>query len=243
MKPDAGAAARELLLSVAQGVLSTQSKEMPGYPFGSVVPYCLNAAGEPVFLISDIAQHTKNVKADPHCSLIVVAGGDDVQAEARLTLVGDCVPVPAEEVDAVSARYSSFFPESRDYHKTHDFSFYVLKTRRCRFIGGFGNINWLAPEAVLLANPFPGEREAGMVGHMNADHADAILHYCSQYGIAVPEGVQPFMTGVDSEGIHLRVGKRHARIAFQTPVTTPLAAREALVAMARAGRADAASSH
>lgn len=239
MKPEAGVAARELLLSVNQGVLSTVSREIEGYPFGSVVPYCLNAAGEPVFLISDIAQHTKNVKADARCSLIVVAGGDDVQAEARLTLVGDCVPVPAEEVEAVSARYSSYFPESRDYHKTHDFSFYVLKTKRCRFIGGFGNINWLAPEAVLLANPFPTERELGMVSHMNEDHADAILHYCAQYGFAVPEGVAPVMTGIDAEGLHLRIGKRHARIAFTTPVTTPLAAREALVAMARAGRGDA----
>ncbi|MGH8492527.1 MAG: HugZ family protein [Moraxellaceae bacterium] len=239
MKPEAGLAARELLLSVSQGVLSTQSKEMPGYPFGSVVPYCLNAAGEPVFLISDIAQHTKNVKADARCSLIVVAGGADVQAEARLTLVGDCVPVPADEVEAVAARYGSFFPESKDYHKTHDFSFFVLKTKRCRFIGGFGSIHWLEPEAVLLANPFPGERELGMVGHMNADHADAILHYCAQYNLAVPEGVQPVMTGIDAEGINLRIGKRHARIAFEVPVSTPLAARETLVAMARAGRADA----
>lgn len=236
MKPEAGIAARELLLSVNQGVLSTNSKEMPGYPFGSVVPYCLNGAGEPVFLISDIAQHTKNIKADAHCSLIVVTGGDDVQAEARLTLVGDCELVPEAEIEAVSARYFSFFPESKDYHKTHDFNFFVLKTKRCRFIGGFGSIHWLEPEAVLLANPFPVERELGMVGHMNTDHADAILHYCSQYAIAVPEGVSPVMTGVDAEGLHLRLGRRLARIRFSAPVSTPLEARETLVAMARAGR-------
>lgn len=32
--------ARELLLKEYRGVLSTHSKSMPGYPFGSVVPYC-----------------------------------------------------------------------------------------------------------------------------------------------------------------------------------------------------------
>ncbi len=238
MKPEAGVAARELLLSTAQGVLSTHSRDMPGYPFGSVVPYCLNGAGEPVFLISDIAQHTKNLRADARCSLIVSAGGDDVQAEARLTLVGDCVPVPDAEVEAVAARYFSFFPDSRNYHKTHDFNFFALTTRRCRFIGGFGSIHWLEPQAVLLANPFPVDREAGMVGHMNEDHADAILHYCSQHGIAVPEGVSPVLAGIDAEGMHLRLGARLARIPFASEVTTPLQAREMLVAMARAGRPD-----
>lgn len=236
MKPEAGIAARTLLLNSAQGVLSTHSKELPGYPFGSVVPYCLNEAGALVFLISTIAQHTKNLLADPRCSLIVVAGGDDVQAEARLTLVGDCAPVPEVEVENMAARYFRFFPDSRDYHKTHDFRFFALDTRRCRFIGGFGNINWLEPAAVLRANPFPPEREAGMVGHMNEDHADALLHYCHQHAVPVPEGVMPVMAGMDAEGLHLRLGSRLVRIPFSEDVTTPLAAREMLVAMARAGR-------
>ena len=53
--------ARDLLLSQYQGVLSTHSVDVVGYPFGSVVPYCLNKAGEPIILISSIAQHFKNI--------------------------------------------------------------------------------------------------------------------------------------------------------------------------------------
>lgn len=228
--------ARALLLSAYQGVLSTHSKDMPGYPFGSVAPYCLNAAGEPVFLISELAQHTKNLRVDSRCSLIVIAGGDDIQANARLTLLGECIPVAPEEVDAVAERYYRYFPESRDFHKTHDFVFFVLKPVRCRFIGGFGRIHWLDTPGVLLPNPFVGERETGIVAHMNDDHAEALLHYCRQAGLSLLEDQAPVMTGIDAEGIHLRLGARIVRIPFAAPVRTPLEAREALVAMARAGR-------
>ncbi len=210
MKEETGAEARALLSAAYQGVLSTHSQDMPGFPFGSVAPYCLDADGCPLLLISDIAQHTKNLRADARCSFIVMQGGEDIQAGARLTLVGDCRPLPPENVEAAAARYYRYFPEARDFHRTHDFHFFRLVPARCRYIGGFGRIHWLAADAVLRANPFTAEREAGIVGHMNDDHADALRHYCQQAGIVLPAEV--------------------------APVDTPLAAREALVAMARAGR-------
>lgn len=236
MKEDVAAEARALLLGAYQGVLSTNSGDMPGYPFGSVAPYCLNDAGEPVFLVSELAQHTKNLRADSRCSFIVIAGGDDIQATARLTLTGECTPVLPEDVDAVSGRYYRYFPDARDFHKTLDFVFFVLKPLRCRFIGGVGRIHWLKGMDLLMANPLAGEKEVGIVGHMNADHADALVHYCHQAGLPVPGDIAPVMTGIDAEGIHIRLGARIARIAFSRPVANPQEAREALVAMARAGR-------
>lgn len=228
--------ARELLQEGYKAVLSTHSKEVEGYPFGSVVPYCLDAQSRPVILISTIAQHTKNLKEDARASIIVLAQGEDIQAAARLTVVGDFEQIPEDESDGVAERYYRYFPDSRDYHKTHDFSFWRLNPKRLRFIGGFGRIHWQAPEGVLKASPFDYAREAGMVNHMNDDHADAILHYCAQANVAVPEGVTPVMTGLDSEGMHLRLGYQIVRIPFEKEVTTPLEARETLVAMARAGR-------
>ena len=236
MKEDVAAEARALLLAAYQGVLSTNSVNMPGYPFGSVAPYCLNDAGEPVFLVSGLAQHTKNLRADPRCSFIVIAGGDDIQATARLTLTGECTPVLPDDVDAVAARYYRYFPDARDFHKTLDFVFFVLKPSRCRFIGGVGRIHWLKGQDMLLANPFAGESEAGIVGHMNADHADALVHYCHRVGQPLAVDFAPVMTGIDAEGIHIRLGARIVRIAFSAPVATPQEAREALVALARAGR-------
>ncbi|MGH8486265.1 MAG: pyridoxamine 5'-phosphate oxidase family protein, partial [Pseudomonas sp.] len=82
--------ARELLLKEYRGVLSTHSKSMPGFPFGSVVPYCLDAEGNPLILISRIAQHTHNLQKDPKCSLLVgEREAEDVQAVGRLTVLAE----------------------------------------------------------------------------------------------------------------------------------------------------------
>lgn len=236
MSSDGAIAARGLLLAAYQGVLSTNSQDMPGYPFGSVASYCLDANGEPLLLMSALARHTKNLRADARCSFIVMAGGDDIQASARLTLVGECRPVPVDETGAAAARYYRYFPESRDFHTMYDFRFFRLLPVRCRFIGGFGRIDWLEASAVMQASPFSAEAETGIVDHMNADHADALRHYCAQAGITSVAGVQAVMVGIDAEGMHLRVGARIVRIEFSAPVATPSAAREMLVMMARAGR-------
>ncbi|HVQ65800.1 MAG TPA: pyridoxamine 5'-phosphate oxidase family protein, partial [Terriglobia bacterium] len=74
-------AARRLFLKESFGVLSTHSLDMPGYPFGSVTPYCADERCRPIIYISSIAQHTKNILKDPHVSLTIVessAESDDV---------------------------------------------------------------------------------------------------------------------------------------------------------------------
>ncbi len=178
MSVEAAKNARELLLKEYRAVLSTHSKKWPGFPFGSVVPYCLDAEGRPLILISRIAQHTHNLQADPRCSMLVgERGAEDIQAVGRLTLLAEARQLAEEEVAAAAERYYRYFPESADYHRVHDFDFWVLQPVQWRFIGGFGAIHWLAAERVPLANPFAGEAERGMVEHMNSDHAAAIAHY------------------------------------------------------------------
>jgi putative heme iron utilization protein len=232
---EVGAEARELLYRAYDGVLSTHSVEMPGYPFGSVVPYCLDRRGRPVILIANIAQHTRNITANPKVSLLVLDRSvDDVQANGRLTLLADACPVPSGDLEETAERYYSFFPDSRDYHKTHAFAFHRLEPVRLRYIGGFGRIHWLTPDDVLRANPFTAEEECAMVRHMNEDHSEALRGYCARAGVSLPPGGVPVMAGVDGEGFHLRVGARIVRFSFATPVATPSEVRAALVQMARA---------
>ena len=224
--------ARELLLKEYRGVLSTHSKAMPGFPFGSVVPYCLDADGNPLILISRIAQHTHNLTLDPKCSLLVgEREAEDVQAVGRLTVLAEARKLEDDEaIGAAAARYYRYFPDSQNYHSAHDFDFWVLTPVRHRYIGGFGAIHWL--DDVTLANPFAGKAEAGMVEHMNADHAKAIAHYVAMAGL--PDAVPAVMAGVDSEGLHLRIGQGLWWLPFATPCNTPLQVREALVSLAHA---------
>lgn len=224
--------ARELLLKEYRGVLSTHSRSMPGFPFGSVVPYCLDEQGRPLILISRIAQHTHNLQMDAKCSLLVgERGAEDVQAAGRLTVLSEARRLDDPvAVAAAAERYYRFFPESSDYHSAHDFDFWVLQPVRWRFIGGFGAIHLL--QDVNLANPHAGEAERSMVEHMNDDHAAAIAHYVALAGLPSQDVAQ--MVGIDSEGFHLRIGKGVHWLAFPTSCNNPGAVRQALVLLARA---------
>ena len=213
-------------------MLSTHSKSMPGFPFGSVVPYCLDAQGQPLILISRIAQHTHNLQKDPKCSMLVgERGAEDVQAVGRLTYLAEARKLEdSAAIEAAAERYYRYFPDSQNYHKAHDFDFWVLEPVRHRYIGGFGAIHWI--DRLTLANPFAGKAEASMIEHMNADHAKAIAHYVALAGLPKSEPAQ--LVGIDSEGMHLRIGQGLHWLAFATPCNTPTQVREALVYLAHA---------
>lgn len=232
MSVDAAKHARELLLKEYRGMLSTHSKSMPGFPFGSVVPYCLDEQGRPLILISRIAQHTHNLQKDPKCSLLVgERGAEDVQAAGRLTYLAEAEKLQdSTAIDAAAERYYRYFPESQDYHQAHDFDFWVLNPVRHRYIGGFGAIHWI--DRMTLANPFAGKAEASMIEHMNADHAKAIAHYVELADLPRTEPAR--LVGIDSEGMHLRIGQGLHWLAFPAPCNTPTQVREALVFLAHA---------
>lgn len=227
---NASLTARKLLNHQGVGVLSTHSIDIEGYPFGSIAPYTLNYDGEPIILISDIAQHTRNIKQNNKVSLTVFdSQADDPQSGSRLTWIGDAQPVDASDTQTRD-RYLRYFPAAESYFEAHDFSFYRLGLRRARFIGGFGEIYWIEPDSMLVKNPFR-ETERGIVEHMNQDHQQALFHYCELFGFGGPESAS--MTGIDSEGFDLLVDKRKLRIDFDSAIHTTEEARAALVKLAR----------
>ena len=228
---DQACTARRLLNHQSFGVLATHSIDVEGYPFGSIAPYALDYDSQPAILISEIAQHTRNIKHDNKVSLTVFDPlAEDPQAASRLTWIGDAESIDPSETD-IRERYLRYFPSAESYFETHDFSFYRIRLRRARFIGGFGQIFWIEPDSMLLKNPF-GKAERGIVEHMNRDHQKALVHYCSILGRGAVETVT--MTGIDSEGFDLLADNRKLRIDFDSPIHTPEEARAALVKLARA---------
>ncbi|HSE35682.1 MAG TPA: DUF2470 domain-containing protein [Blastocatellia bacterium] len=228
--PKAALTARRLLNHQSVGVLSTHSIDVAGYPFGSIAPYTLNYDGEPIILISDIAQHTRNIKHNNKVSLTVFESqADDPQSGGRLTWIGDAEPVDASDNQS-RGRYLRYFPSAASYFDTHEFSFYRIGLRRARFIGGFGEIYWIEPDVMLVKNPFR-ETERGIIEHMNQDHQQALFHYCKVFGRAGVEAVT--MTGIDGEGFDLSADNRKLRIDFDSPIHTTEEARATLVNLAR----------
>jgi putative heme iron utilization protein len=227
-----GQDARRYLRAHRSGVLSTLSVKLGGYPFGSIVPFVLDRDCRPVILISALAEHTRNLAADPRASLIVHDYADEVQAGARLTLAGDAGHLADDT--PVRDRYLRQFPAAQDLLALGDFSFWAIAPKRLLFIRGFGRIDWidaaeLAPPANTLA-----AAEGDIVAHMNADHAVALVDYCRHYHGLVPAAVE--MTGIDCDGFDVRADGRLLRFEFPEVVTNAGKAREALVAMARTAR-------
>lgn len=227
-----GEEARHYLRAHHSGVLSTLSEKLGGYPFGSVVPFVLDPSCRPVVLISTLAEHAKNLAADPRASLIVHDDVQDVQAGARLTLVGDGARLGADPY--ARDRYLRYFPAAQDLLALGDFSFWTIEPKRLLFIRGFGRIHWIEPDALGPAGNRLPEVEDEIVAHMNADHAAALVEYCRHFHAAAPREIA--MVGIDCDGFDVRADGRLLRFEFDQPVTNAGEAREALVAMAHRAR-------
>src|SRR2546427_11746903 len=134
---DQAVTARRLLNHQGVGVLSTHSIDIAGYPFGSIAPFVVNYDGEPTILISEIAQHTRNIKQNNKVSLTVFDQcADDPQASSRLTWIGDVESADPSDTK-IRNRYLRYFLSAESYFKTIDFSFFSFLFRRARFIVGF----------------------------------------------------------------------------------------------------------
>lgn len=237
------------LLSLNQiGVLSTHSKICDGFPFGSTMPYALDEAGCPLFLISNMAMHTKNLKADPRASLFVTSldsVGDPLGA-GRLTLVGTSEQVREEVLEKARSAYLSVHENAKYYVDFADFSFWRLVTERLYFVGGFGVMGWVEKTDFDAASPDPlAQFAAGIIEHMNADHEDSMLR------IALNEkkiqGSEAVMTSVDRLGFEMRLKTperiRSVRIAFPGEVRDSDQCRQAFIQLVHQARRDDEATH
>ena len=230
--------ARQFLHRSRKGVLSTHSARFAGYPFGSIAPFVVDHTGCPIILISTLAEHTKNILQNPHVSLIVLDDADDMQANARLTVLGQALAADKADAD-LRARYLRYFPQATGYFDMHDFSFYRITPVQARYIAGFGKMGW--EEGAALTTPLPplAQQETGIIEHMNADHADNLRAYCQHFHQVDTQ--QAEMIGIDSLGFDVRASSAHQpptilRFEFEQAIQDAMQARQALVAMAKACR-------
>jgi len=241
-EPTLAERARTLLSLVPTGTLSTLSRKHSGFPFGSLMPFALDSAGRPIFLISNMAMHTQNLKEDPRCSLFVgqASAHEDALGAARATLVGHAAPVPEQDHASVRQQYLARHENSRYWVDFSDFSFFRLQPVDLYYVGGFGVMGWVEAPDYQHATPDPlAEAAPGILAHMNADHVDAmILLAKSHAGI---EATEATMTSVDRLGFSLKLktkdGVKGTRINFLREVATPQDTRAVLVEMVQQAKA------
>jgi putative heme iron utilization protein len=234
--------ALKFLRSTRSGVLSTFSTKFAGYPFGSVAPFVLDHSGQPIILISTIAEHTHNIMANPKVSLLVFAGDEDLQASGRLTLMGEAKQIAKEDAD-LRARYLRYLPQAASYFEMHDFSFYRIEINQARYIAGFGKMGWISGNAMqpaeLIENSPLAVQETAIIEHMNADHMHSLIAYSKHFHNV--NATHAEMLGIDTDGFDAKVNitdgeTQILRFNFEQPVQDAQSARMALVNMSKAAK-------
>lgn len=234
---------RTLVGQALSATLCTIAREPAGYPYGSLVTVAVDARGRPLFLLSELAEHTGNLHARSEASALLtepLGSHDQPLALGRVTLLGRCAKVDVSELAAAREVFLSRQPSAAYYVDFKDFAFYRLEPEALRYVGGFGRMSWVTPDDYRAAEPDPlFATAAGILKHMNDDHADASLAYAR--GLAgVPEATAATMTAVDRYGFDLAVttesGPRATRVAFDEPVTTSDAVRHAMIELLKRAR-------
>jgi hypothetical protein len=233
--------ARTLIEGVASATLCTLAREPAGYPYGSLVTFALDEH-RPVFLLSELAEHTKNLRAEARASLLVSESrpGDPL-ANGRVTLLGRCSPTESADRDRAREAYLARHPSAASYASFNDFSFWTLEVSAVRYIGGYGRMSWIEPSEWLTAQPDPiAPDAAAILAHMNQDHADALPLYLRAFA-SVTEVLRVEMSSIDRLGFELSVGTSQGtqtvRLAFHEPIASKNDARKALVGLLREARA------
>jgi heme iron utilization protein len=235
---------RTLVLGSRSATLSTLAVDPSGYPYGSLVTVAIDAQGRPLFLLSELAEHTRNLHARSEASALLtepLGTHDQPLALGRVTILGRCSKVGPSEVTGVREVFLASQPSASYYVDFKDFAFYRLEPESLRYVGGFGRMSWVTLEDYRVAEADPLRVAApGILKHMNEDHAEASLAYARAFG-GVAEATAATMTAVDRYGFDLAAttpsGPRAMRVAFDEPVTSSDEVRRAMVELVRRARA------
>ena len=226
--PTPGWEARKVLRAARVGTLATSAQ---GQPFASLVTPACAPDMSLLLLLSDLAEHTRHLRADPRCSVLVAGAAENVnpQTAPRVSVTG-----LAETIDdaALKARYLAVHPYAAMYAGFGDFSLWRIRPLGGLYVGGFARaarlrVADLAPDAAAVEAI--AASEADIMAHCNADHPNAL-------GLIAGSTAKWRMVAVDVDGCDLADGERTIRIAWSVPVSDPSGMRRELIQLTQAAR-------
>lgn len=231
--------ARTIVASTNVGTLATLSAD--GSPWASFVTYGL-LGGAPVLCVSNMAEHGRNLAADARASIAIVAPttNTDPLASGRVTLAGVVEHPEGDERTAARDAHLAAVAAAKYYIDYSDFSLWVLRVARVRWVGGYGRMDSATGEAYAAAEPDPVQpHAAGAIDHLNADHADSLVEMAKALG-GYPDATAATCTGADRYGLDLRViterGMAYTRVGYAAPINSIDELRSATVQLVRLAR-------
>lgn len=239
-RPSAAEEARTVAASTNAGTLASLTAD--GDPWASFITYGLLAA-QPVLCVSNMAEHGRNLAGDPRASISIVApdAGSDPLASSRITLAGVAERPVGDELAAARQAHLDGVASARYYIDFSDFSLWVLRVQRVRWVGGYGRMDSTTGEAYAEAEPDPvSPHAAGAIEHLNADHADSLADMARALG-GYPDTTSAVCTGADRYGLDLRVtterGIAYTRVGYAAPIGSYGELRAATVELAQRAQA------
>jgi putative heme iron utilization protein len=235
IRSSAAEEARTIAASTNTGTLATLTAG--GDPWASFVTYGV-LAGQPVLCVSNLAEHGRNLTGDPRASIAIVAptAESDPLATGRVTLAGVAERPVGEELSAAREAHLAAVAAAKYYIDYSDFSVWVLRVHRVRWVGGYGRMDSASGADYAAAEPDPvSPRAAGAIAHLNADHADSLASMARALG-GYPDTTAAVCTGADRYGLDLRVdterGVAYTRVGYAAPLHSYDELRAATVELA-----------
>ena len=242
-RPSAAEEARTIAASTNTATLA--SLTATGDPWASFVTYGL-LQGAPVLCVSQLAEHGRNLAGDPRASLSITepGGSADPLANSRITLAGVVERPAGDELAAARDAHINAVAAARFYIEYSDFSLWVLRVQRVRWVGGYGRMDSATAADYAAAEPDPVRPlAAGAIEHLNADHADSLAQMARVLG-GYPDTESAECTGVDRYGLDLKVatprGAAYTRVGFGRRLEYPGELRSAAAELGRRARSESA---
>jgi heme oxygenase (biliverdin-IX-beta and delta-forming) len=219
-EPKPGTIARRLLRAADRATLATtlagQDPSGAGsWPYASLVLLACDHDAAPLLLMSDLAEHSKNIAADARVALLIdgTAGRVDPLTGPRVTVLGT---IEKSADPRLKARFVARHPSAALYADFADFNLYRIAVTRAHFVAGFGRIHWIEmPEFVFAAGAAAlADAEESLLQQLGKQ-ADRLAQLATGRRA---EGWR--LTGLDPEGLDLRRKGAVARVEFPAAVTT-----------------------
>ncbi len=144
---------RRLIRAADRATLATTATTGKGgaggpWPYASLVLVACDGQGRPLLLLSDLAEHTRNIRADARVSLLYdgTGGLDDPLSEPRLTVQGEAGQVEESRLVEI---YLGRHPAAKTYADFKDFHLFRVRPLRAHLVAGFGRIHWVEAADLL----------------------------------------------------------------------------------------------
>lgn len=206
-------------------VMSTMHHRRAGYPFGTLVDFASDGVGYPIFCMSPLGIHTRNIVEDPRCSVVVQLPGWTGLANARVTIFGDVYQLPPEQQGIARQMFVQKHAKenTEEWLSGNSVFFRMHRISDIYFVGGFGTVQWVdvseytaaMPDAIAMHKP---HRVLRVLNDTFASGIQALLKQGDQSASAA-EFISIDRLGAD---VRARFGADYSveRVAFDEPVHT-----------------------